>query len=184
MVSNEELQRFTLDWCNEIVRNAIARAQQMSHHRTMFEVPRIDRLSAGVTGDSSRCVIAMTFANALGVPSQVSDHTRMWMLGRQRDSWVYDHPEYVNEFINRFDNRDMPELDVQSEEYRWRQYEMERRRKMFEEQQKVDHYRTIYKGIPQEYKWMDVCDIPVEPLKPIDWAKELKIEGVAETETP
>jgi hypothetical protein len=174
-VSNEELQNFTLDWCNTVVQDAIRKAQGMSHHRGMFEIPRVQRLRGGYPGDTSRCVIAVTLADALGSPVAVSDGTAVWMLGRDREPWHWSHPHYIDEFIQRFDGEGMPELDINSELHQRLEHERKRKEKVWRMP------KTIYKGQPVINA---LCDIPTEPFVSIDWAKEIGLEGVAKAKAP
>jgi len=180
--SNQELQAFTLDWCNTVVADAIRKAQGMSLHRSHFEIPRITRLLGGQMQDSNGCVIARTLTEALGVSSSVSERTLLWMLGRKTEPWQWYHPEYVDAFIQRFDGGAMPELDLAHPVYKHMEQERQRREERYHEwQMDTRAMQARYKGMPAEIH--DLCEIPVEPMKPIDWSKELGLEGVAAPET-
>lgn len=180
--SNQELQIFTLSWCNQVVADAIRKAQGMSLHRSHFEIPRVTRLQGGHTQDSSRCVIARTLTEALGSATSVSEATQVWMFGRMQDPWMWQHPEYVNEFIQRFDGGAMPELDVNHYVHQAMEQDRKRREARYNEWQRDTRgMQAQYKGLNHDV--IDVCDIPMEPLKPIDWSKELGLERMAAPET-
>lgn len=182
-VNNQELQAFTLGWCNEVVQTAIRKAQGMSLHQSHFKIPRIDHLLGGQKQDSNGCVIARTLAEALGSPTSVSENTSVWMLGRKISPWMWQHPDYVNEFIRQFDGGGMPELDTDNSVHRHMEQERLRREATYREwQQDTRYMQAMYKGMKHEV--LDVCDMPIEPVKTFDWTKELGLEGVAEVKTP
>lgn len=180
--SNQELQAFTLSWCNDVVRDAIRKAQGMSLHSSHFQVPRVDRLLGGQLQDSNGCVIARTLSDALGSPTSVSEATQIWMLGRSNMPWNWDHPDYIERFIQVFDGGAMPELDVAHPAYRHLEQERLRRETRYQEwQQDTRQMQAMYKGLDHDV--LSICDMPIEPLKTIDWNKEMGLEGVAAPET-
>lgn len=181
-VSNQELQAFTLDWCNQVVADAIRKAQGMSLHRSHFQIPRVERLRGGHMQDSSRCVIARTLAEALGSTASVSEMTQIWMLGRGEHPWGWNHPDYIDTFIQRFDGGAMPELDLAHPVHQAMEQDRLRRESRYKEwQNDTRAMQAQYKGF--DHKVVDICDIPVEPMVHYDWSKELGLEGVAAPET-
>lgn len=111
----------------------------------------------------------------------MSQQTLIWMRGRHDEPWMWHHPTYINEFINRFDQKTMPELDVHNPIYNQIEQDRLRRETRYKEwQQDTRQMINAYAGCPVI---KTACDIPVEPLHHIDWNKEMGFEGVAAPET-
>jgi len=181
LLDNAEVILMTESWCNDVIKESVVRRGGNMQDR-MFRVRSV-KLQPGLREDSSRCVIARTLADALHAPSHVGGEvTQVWLYGPGVEPWTIQNPQVVEEFIHRFDRGDMPELDIQSDEYRRRMEWQERdkqRREWEINQWKVNSDKWV--GAP-EIK--TTCDIPVMPLwtqisKP---TKEVESEGVAASE--
>ena len=132
--------------------------------------------------DSNGCVIARTLAETLGSATSVSEDTSIWMLGRGTEPWRWSHPDYIGEFINRFDGGAMPDLDVAHPVHKHMEQERLQREARYQEwQHDTRAMQSMYKGL--NHDMMTICDMPVEPFKPVDWNKELGLERVAAPET-
>lgn len=141
--------------------------------RARGRVRRLDKLLPGSPGDTTRCVIAQTLANATGLPVTVGDETRVDYPGMGVDHEMYSHPYMVDQFIKAFDSNLIPTLDtnvVKAKEYM---------------EHKMAHEASILMSM-ETLAISDYCpcDAPAYPEWQTLWVptEEVKRERVAETE--
>lgn len=94
-LSNEEVERVTLDWVNE--------------QRNKYGMKPLKKLRPGKRSDRNYCVIARSLRNGEVNYTSTSGHTTK--LYKTKGGTVdLKHPPSVVEFINRFDSTRYPDL--------------------------------------------------------------------------